>query len=241
MNRIVPYISSIVAIAITGNVQAQESRSIWLTASAGVCTSIILNQNAYGNGEQDYSTTLGYVAGAGARYLISNKFGVTSTVSLVKLGQNYRGVQSSGEANRKVNLDYIELPLLAMYRITNAQNTTWIAFGPDIMFLVSAKQKYNRKDGNPLPKPDYLIEGSTDVKDRFKPIDLAINFSLNRIFDIDYRKRNLLLLMSANMTFGLTDINSNDWRIPNMHGNYAGSHNFYMGIRAGLMYRAFKK
>jgi len=241
MNKTLPFIFSFSVFALSMDVQAQEPNSLWVTANAGICSSLIINQNAYGNGELDYATTIGYAAGLGVDYFISDKWGVNSSVSLAKLGQHYRGTQSGGEAIRKVNLDYIELPLLVMRRIVKAKKTTWIAFGPEFMFLISAKQEYHRTGGSPLPEPDYLTEGTTDIKERFKPVDLAFNFSLFRMFDLNYRNRNLLLLMSANMALGLTDINSNDWHTPNMHGDYAGSHNFYIGIRAGLMYKAFVK
>jgi hypothetical protein len=225
---------------LKASVEAQEAKSLWIAATAGLNTSLIINQNAYGNGEMDYSTTLNFTAGPGIRYFISEKWGINSSVNRARLGQNYRGLQSGGQATRKVKLDYVEFHMLVMRKIENANLPTWIAFGPEIMFLTAARQEYSREEGNMLPKPEFLVEGTTDIKDRIKPIDVALNFSLNRMFDV-YKNKRFMLLLTANLAYGLTDINKKTWNTPNMHNEYAGSHNFYMGIRAGVMFRALKK
>jgi hypothetical protein len=234
------FLVSFIFYALSIPVQAQQAKSLWLDAHAGINTSFIINQNAYGNGELDYATTFGFTAGPGASYFLSDIWGVNVSLTWAKLGQDYSGLQSSGDATRKVKLNYLELPLLAMRKIKSANHPTWFAFGPEIMFLTVAKQDYHREDGGPLPKAEYLVEGITDIKERFAPIDLALNVSLNKIYDI-YENNKLRLLLSANMAIGLTDMNNKDWHTPNMKGDYAGSHNFYLGIKAGLMYKAFIK
>ena len=225
---------------ISTDLQAQKSKSLWLEAKAGLNTSVIINQNAYGNGEMDYATTFGLTAGLGANYYLTEKWGVNASFNWSKLGQNYSGMQSSGDAKRKVKLNYLEVPLLALRRVGRPKNLTWVSFGPEIMFLLNAKQEYERENGGPLPKPDYLIEGTTDITNRYKPIDIALSFAISKIYDV-YQNRNFRFLISANMAVGLSDINSKEWKTPNMHGSYAGSHNFYMGIKAGIMYKAFVK
>lgn len=212
---------------------------MWIALTGGVNTSLIVNQNAYGNAEMDYASTVGLTGGPGVRYFISNKWGINSSVNWARLGQNYKGNQSGGDATRKVKLDYVEFHLLAMRRITTINQPTWIAFGPEIMLLTAAKQVYHRGEGSPLPHAEYLIEGTTDIKNRFRPVDVALNLSLNRLFDV-YKNRRFMLLVTANMAYGLTDINRSGWNNENLQGVYAGSHNFYMGIRAGVMYRAAK-
>jgi hypothetical protein len=219
---------------------AQKAGSLWLDARAGINTSFIINQNAYGNGELDYATTFGFTAGPGASYFLSDVWGANASLTWAKLGQNYSGTQSSGDAKRKVKLSYLELPMLAMRKIEGPANPAWFSFGPELMFLTGAKQDYEREDGGPLPHEENMQEGVTDIKDRFKPVDLAINISFSKIYDI-YTNSKLRLLVSANMAIGLTDINSKDWQTPNIHGEYAGSHNFYLGMKVGLMYRAYMK
>lgn len=240
MKKIFPFLFLSIAYAFSFDAQAQKPETLWLDARAGLNTSFIINQNAYGNGELDYGTTFGLTAGLGASYFISEVWGAGASLSWAKLGQNYSGQQSSGDAKRKMKLSYIELPLLAMRKIVGPTHPTWISFGPQLMFLTGAKQDYQRNDGGPLPKGEFMTEGVTDIKERFKPIDVALNISLSKIYDV-YENSKLRMLVTANMAIGLTDINSKDWHTPNMKGEYAGSHNFYLGMKVGVMYRAFVK
>jgi hypothetical protein len=240
MNKKLLFAGSLLLFIIITNLQAQQPESLWLDVRAGFNTSLIVNQNAYGNGELDYATTFGLTGGPGASYFLSEKWGINASLAWLKLGQNYSGPQSGGDATRKVKLNYIELPILAMRKIEGPKNPAWFAFGPDFMFLTGAKQDYHREDGGPLPKAENLTTGITDIKDRFAPVDIALKISLNKIYDI-YENNKLRLLFSADMAYGLTDINHKDWHTPNLKGAYAGSHNFYIGIKAGLMFKAFVK
>jgi hypothetical protein len=49
-----------------------------------------------------------------------------------------------------------------------------------------------------------------------------------------------MFVFSFNTSFGLTDINDIEWRIPQIDGTYTGSHNFYIGLKAGLMFKVSK-
>ena len=231
-------ILTILTCALTFSGQAQRTKTLWLDVRTGLNSNFIVNQNAYGNGEQAYTTTLGLTTGLGATYFLSYNWGANVSVNWTKLGQKYSGLQSSGEAIRKIKLNYVEIPLLAMHRIGRPTKLTWIAFGPDILILANAKQEYERVNGSPLPFPENMVEGTTIIKDRFKPVDVALYVSLNKIYDI-FQNRDFRLMISANMALGLTDINSKIWQTPNMHGKYAGSHNLSMGIKAALMYKSY--
>jgi hypothetical protein len=236
MKKLLLFILLILSVSFT--LMAQQAKSLWLDMRAGINTSFIINQNAYGNGELDYATTFGFTAGPGASYFLSEKWGVNTSLTWAKIGQNYSGLQSSGNADRKIRLNYLELPLLAMNKIAWAKQPTWIAFGPELMFLISAKQDYQREDGGPLPNEISMVEGITNVKDRFNPVDLALNITLCKIYDL-YENSKFRLLVTANMAYGLTDMNSKNWHTTNLQNKYAGSHNFYMGIKIGLMNKAF--
>jgi hypothetical protein len=238
MRKIIQLSLVILFICYSYSVLAQESKSLWLDAKAGLNASFILNQNAYGNGELDYATTFGFAAGPGVNYFITDNWGLSTSLVWAKIGQNYSGRQSGGDATRKVKLNYIEMPLLAMRRIEGTKVPTWIAFGPELLFLTGAKQVYHREDGNPLPNESAMHEGNTRISNHFKPVDLALDISLSKLYDV-YENSKLRLLVSANMAIGLTDMNSKDWQIPNLKNKYAGSHNFYIGIKVGLMYKAW--
>jgi hypothetical protein len=214
--------------------KSQQLHSLWINAVPGINSTWILNQNAYGNPEFEYSTSFGLTGGVGATYFYKRHWGFSGSVLLSKLGQSYSGVQAGGDADRKVRLTYLEIPLQMMKNVPGQLYPTWISFGPDVLILLNAKQLYNRVGGNPLSNPDGMIDGN--VKERYKLVDVALNFSVNRMYNLDYF-RKIMFLFSANTALGLTDVNSKEWQIPNTHDKYAGSHNFYVGIKVGLMFK----
>jgi hypothetical protein len=215
--------------------EAQQVNSLWLSGSAGVNSNWILNQNAYGNQEIEYAPTFGFSGGLGGYYFKSRKWGLNGSLLMTQIGQNYTGMQGGAEADRKVKLTYVNVPLLLMKKIPGLKYPSWISFGPEILFLLKADQQYQRDEGgSSLPNPEGMAQG--DITDRFKPIDLAVNFSLNRMIEINYF-RSIMFLLTFNSSFGLTDINSADWQIPNTKDEYGSSHNFYVGVKAGLMFK----
>ncbi len=215
-------------------VQAQQIGSVWVNALAGGNNPWIFNQNAYGNQEIEYAPTLGLTGGVGVSYFHNRNWGFNWSVFASNLGQNYSGYQGGGQAKREIKLSYLELPLLAMRNISDMRYPTWISFGPDIMILLDAKQDYSRDGGLPLPYPDGMFTYNT--KERFNTVDVAVNLSLNRMYTLDYFQK-LMFLISVNSTIGLTDINKSSWQIPNTHSDYGKSHNFYIGLKAGIMYK----
>jgi hypothetical protein len=233
------HILSLIAIfmlVFSFHLEAQQVNSFWLNGITGINSNWILNQNAYGNPEMAYAPSFGFTGGVGASYFIRKKWAIDGSVLLSQLGQKYSGEQAGANAERKVTLNYLEVPLLFMRKIPFRKFPTWISAGPDIMILLRAKQEYSREDGgNNLPNPEGMAEGN--ITERFKPADIALNVSLNRMFDLNYFK-SIMLLVSANSSFGLLDMNSAEWQIPNTHGVYAASHNFYIGIKVGLMFKA---
>lgn len=218
-------------------VSAQVENSKWINVVTGLNSNWIVYQNAYGNPELEYATSFGFTGGMGMTYFISNNWGVSGNLMATKLGQNYAGIQSDGDAERKVKLSYLEIPLVFMKHITTADNPTWVSFGPDILVLLKAQQEYLRKGGNPLPNPEGMRIG--DVRSRFNATDVALTIALNKMYKLD-ASENVMFLLSFNTAFGLTDINDVEWKIPQLDGSYTGSHNFYVGIKAGLMFKASK-
>jgi hypothetical protein len=221
-------------LCISVKVNAQQRGSLWVNVLTGVNNSWIINQNAYGNQEVEYSSAFGMTGGVGMSYFYNREWGFNGSVLASKLGQNYKGYQAGAVAERNVKLLYLEMPLLIMKGISGMEYPTWISFGPDILILLNAKQEYNRDGGANLPNPAGMVDG--DTKDRFKPADVAVNLSLNRMYTLNY-SRKLMLLLSLNSAIGLTDINTSAWQIPNKHDVYGRSHNFYIGMKVGLMYK----
>lgn len=223
----------ILLILVTVKVNAQQKGSLWVNVLTGMNSTWILNQNAYGNPEIEYSASFGFTGGAGVSYFHNRDLGFNGSVLISRLGQNYSGYQAGGVADRKVKLNYLEVPLTIMKGIRGMQYPTWISFGPDILLLLNAKQDYTRDGGSPLPNPDGMVV--KDTKERFRKADIAVNLSLNRMYTMSY-SRKMMLLFSLNSAVGLTDINKSNWQIPNTHDYYGKSHNFYVGLKVGIMY-----
>ncbi len=222
-------------LAFPSVVFSQEEKSIWIDAKAGLNSVWVVNQNAYNNKEMDYSTTFGLSAGMGVNYFLNEGWGLNFSPGYIQLGQNYSDNTSTGDVTRKLKLAYIQLPFLLMRKVPMTNDPTWIAFGPDIMILTGAKQDFKINSGAyPLNNPDGMISG--DIKRRFNPVDIALDFSVNKMFEL-VSNDNMMFLLSFNSSVGLLDISSKDWQLPNLHGEYKGSHNFYFGLKAGLMFR----
>jgi len=223
-------------VLIPAGIYAQDEKSLWIDVKAGFNSVWIVNQNTYQNPELDYATKFGLAGGVGVNYFINDDFGFNVSPGYIGLGQNYNDNKSGDGVTRKLSLNYIQVPLLLMLKIPNTNDPTWIAFGPDLMFLTGAKQEFVNTSGTyVVNNPDGLKTG--DIKERFKPFDLALDFSVNKMYELRSYD-NMMFLFSFNTSYGLLDINSTDYQDPNLKGEYKPSHNFYFGIRAGLMFNA---
>jgi len=237
MKKLVLGYLAVLLLLHTPEVKAQQVHSLWFNAVTGLNSHWLINQNMYGNQEVEYSTAFGLTGGLGMTYFYKRYWGFNGSLMVTPMGQNYSGYQAGADANRKINLLYMEVPLLLMKEIPHMQYPTWISFGPDVLILLDANQEYSRVGGTDLPYPERIE--TANVKDRYKPVDVALNFSVSRMYNLDYF-RKMMLLFSVNTAVGLTDITSKDWHYANTHGEYKGSHNFYIGIKAGMMFKVKK-
>jgi len=217
---------------------AQVPKSKWINVIAGINSPLMICQNAYGNPEFEYFPTLGLTGGAGMSYFINTEWGVNGSLLATKMGQNYKGVQSGGDAERKVKLFYLEVPLSVMKKVLIINKPVWLSWGPDFFFLLNAKQEYQRTGGNPLPNEEGMAED--EVNERYKPLDVSLNLAVSQFYKLNEAGTNMLLI-SFNTSFGLTDINSSEYKTPQPDGTYSGSHNYYMGIKVGLMLNTSRK
>lgn len=220
---------------------AQERKSKWINLTFGINAPLIVYQNAYGNPEVEYFPTIGLSGGVGMSYFINSEWGLNGALQVTKSGQNYKGVQSGGNAERKVKLLYLELPLTVMKKVINSKTPVWLSFGPDFFYLINARQEYKRSGGNPLPNPEGMYEGS--VNERFNTFDVSINIAASQYYNLNKLNKasSKMLLIALNTSWGLTDINSEEWKTPQPDGTYNGSHNFYLGIKVGLMFNTVRE
>ena len=103
---------------------------------------------------------IGFNVGAFAEIPVAEKFSVKP-----ELVYSLQGAKSEGEGDYKVNLSYINVPVLAKYNIAEG---FFAETGPQIGFLVAAKAKF---DGE-----------STDVKDGYKSTDFSWAFGVGYEF-----------------------------------------------------------
>ena len=98
-------------------VNAQQKKSLWLNVTPGLNSIWLINQNEYGNPEFEYASSFGLTGGMGLTYFYKKHWGFNGSLLISKLGQNYSGVQAGGNADRKVKLLYLEIPLMVIKNI----------------------------------------------------------------------------------------------------------------------------
>lgn len=171
-------ILSVIAIATFGFSQAQEVK---YGAKAG------LNLATLSGDIEDLNSKIGFHIGAFAEIKFTEKFSFQPELLMSTQGAKYEYSESeifggtefgfSEESNLK--LTYLNIPLMAKYYATSKFS---LEVGPQIGFLVSAKEDYEYVetiDGD----VDYSeSEDGIDVKDNFKSIDFGMNFGLGYNF-----------------------------------------------------------
>ena len=234
MKVIIILVFLILSITSQQSALAQDNSHSWIVTDVGFNSVWILNQNIYGNQELDYSTKFSFSGAACYRYFFG-KYGFSLGLGIINLGQNYSGEMAGADAVRRINLNYLQLPLMATYRFNVFGQEKCLIFGPTIMLLLSAKQEFSRSGGRPIPNPDLLLQPGNEITNRFKAADVVLAFEAANIFPLKLSAR-IKTIVSFNSGFGLLDINQEDYRIPNIHHIYKGSRNFYFGVRAGLIF-----
>lgn len=219
-------------LAIAAPVFAQEEESYHVDASVGFNSIWILNQDVYGNSELDYSTTFGLTGTGGVTYF-QDKWAYGAALGYMRLGQYYTGNMDGYDATRKLRFNYINLPVTA-YRKMGNYNSGWLGLGLEFLFLTSAQQEFFR-EGTTEPLAN-LTYGTNDLKSRFKGMDVALKFSYNKYYRLRFND-NFLFKFGFDSGLGLIDLNQGDWQIANRKGVYKSSHNFYLGLRTGLLFK----
>jgi hypothetical protein len=219
---------------------SQQKGDLYLEPVVGFNTRWIVNQDIYGNAEMDYATSYSLSVGLRMYYFLNNNIGFNAGFGFRKMGQNYEGDQRGASARREVSLGYIQLPVMAMFAMSGHEYPTWFSIGPQVCFLTSAKQYFSREEGgSPLVNPEYLPDGTIDVHDWYKPVDVMIGIEFNKMYTLNKLPR-LTLNYTFEGAYGIFDINSKEYQIPNVRGIYKGSHNMYFGFRFGLLYNTTK-
>jgi hypothetical protein len=230
----------------TTQAQVTSISSINIGGTAFTGLSLIAEQNNYGASELTYVPTLSYSGGVLVNVNWYQNLGIQVEGNYAFQGQKYYDLQSKKETNKNLTLNYIQIPVLFKYTFTdysikNAAPDLFFLIGPQFSFLQNAKLEYIRDGGvigfteyhdevyNPLQSrlPAY----TTDV-DLFNNFDLSISSAFGAQFELsDY----LILTAESRLTWGISDINSRDWRFPDLRNNYTASRNYVWGLKIGLI------
>ena len=64
MKKYIQQLVIITIVILSAQVHAQQKRSVWVNVLSGINNTWIINQNAYGNQEVEYSSAFGLTGGA---------------------------------------------------------------------------------------------------------------------------------------------------------------------------------
>ena len=218
------------------DISAQKGFSIGIGGNYNAI--FILNQNTYGLSELDYKPSTAGALNLGLGYNFSNWLGLKMEAGYMRMGQQYYDNKNNPVVTRKIQLNYVNVPLMLRMSVGGKVLRFYGAVGPQFAFLTSAKQDY-LKNGVPLPKfynaeiNDSIDVSKNDIKDRYQSMDIMARIDLG--IDIIFFK-HLAFNFGLSTAYGLTDINASAWRFKDNKGEYKPSHNLYGGLNFGLRY-----
>ena len=199
----------------------------------------VINQNTYGMAEMDYDIPASYGYNLNIGYNFTKHLGIKLELGYARLGQKYSDVINFQDVTRQIKEGYFMVPVLFKYNTAGKVVRFYLLAGPQMAFLMSGEQEYMVNGvqfdtvlTNPVTGETFNA-GEPDIKDRLSSMDVMGRIDLG--VDITLVK-NLFLTVGMTMSYGLLDLNAEDYRIEDVTGNYNPSHNFYGGLNLGLSY-----
>ncbi len=234
----------IVLLISYSSLKAQKGKELVIGANAALTTVVIMNQNFYVEPEVDYAHKMGYAAGFNLGYNFSEYVGIMGEIQYSLQGQKYEGDQSFDgniydDVVRDIDLRYLNIPLFFKYSSGDKLVRFRFYVGPQLGILLDATQEYTRNgnkigthatdnDGN-----DFVTDAN-DIKDRFDKFDFG------GVLDVgaDFHVSDVLCLTAGlRGNYGFRDINARAYRIDDLDGEYAPSHNVWGGLYVGIQYK----
>ena len=128
----------------------------------------------------------------------------------VQKGAHFDFIDTAGDARRdRVDLGYLEIPILAKYRILASKTSPYILAGPSVAWLLSAKQ------GN--------RSSIDDIKDQRKSLDIGIGGGAGIFLTSD----RLKIFIEARYNYGLTNIDDTSEDNSTLRNN---GFRFFLGV-----------
>ncbi len=202
----------------------------------------IVNQNTYGEPELDYSPKYGLGIYASIGMNFNFNWGLKMEFTFNTMGQNYDGYKSQNTIyiDRKIDLNYIHIPLMLKYSFGKESLRFYFMAGPALGILHSASQSYKQKTGNSWvdswtyynPEIHEFIDVSKhEIWSRYKTYNIVgiLDFGADILLS-----RNFFINTGIRLQYTINDINATQFQLLNNKGVYEPSHNFTGGVVLGI-------
>lgn len=232
---------------------AKKNIAPYIGVGGAINIKAIANQNNYGYNELDYSFAPGYFGGFMIGVDISNRHAYQIEFNFANAGQNYKDMISGNDNEKKVDLSYLQIPILyKRYMGKNAgvpnfegkwESFYWLG-GIQLGFLSSAEVEWqtngqetdflsfiNQHGRNPHIQSITQMGAPEDDKEFFQSFDLGV------VLGLGYHRflaKNLFFTAELRGGLGVIDMNASEWRYENRDGIYQASRNAFGGIKLGL-------
>lgn len=200
----------------------------------------IFNQNSYGQfknsagipRELDYKYSFGSAYGIMGGIDFKRKHGIETGVILNSVqGQKYydefTGINSFN-VKREVNLKYMHIPLLYKLKIAldKESESAVMNVGVGVQY---GSLKFAEEITDSIPENGENLQKITDISERIRKNELSAVFNI----DFDFYMTDFLYATIGINSCLSNDINAKDWAVADDNGT---SHNFLIGLKAGLSY-----
>ena len=207
---------------------------VYIGPLGGYHTSIIANQNNYGDSELGYKPDFGIEVGGMIGYQFNGTSGVQLNVLYSQLGQKYKDELFDGTAEKEVDLNYVQIPILFEWLPFEYNHSAYsqkpiiyLLIGPQISYLNTTEYTYTKRNGQNVGLPS----GANSSDQLFNDLDIGVVIEPGVHL---YFNRNIFLKAGVRATGGATDINADRFHIPNPEGNYGASRNASVGLNIGV-------
>lgn len=199
-NQILTVVVSLLVVAAT----AQTSYGV---QASGVLSTASFNNDNSDNIDKDFNS--GFGAGVFAEFPVSNKFSVKPGLNFMNKGVRVNSTSTEIEGalikqNVKANLNYLEVPVLAIYNIKGSDGKWFLGAGPSASYGVSGKLrgKVEISNGSTTGSESFKIDAFKDENEdgaNFKRFD----YGLGAVAGHNFNKK---LAVQLNYLHGLRNI-----------------------------------
>lgn len=220
--RITFFVLVIYSFLNVSSLHAQAPK--WIGINSGIGTSMFLNQNAYGSPELEYKWKTAYLIGPKFGWNYRPKQAITLGIQFANHGANYESTIRDTTFVRKINMNYVQMPLMWHIRPNVNERGFFFELGLQLGYLLSASY-----EADPIV-PN--IEG-VPAKELYLAADAGAVLVLGYILDLNDKAE---LQLGWRGYAGGAELNYFRYRYRNIQGEYDPSYNFSSLIKADLVW-----